>query len=306
MILHDLCLARNWEHDADFARVLDSACAARGLTLLDVSAQNLDDVLTRLARREAGFRVFLDRASETDPAYLPLVGIAKSLGARRLNPRELADRAYDKAAMHRVLREAGLHTPATLILPPYCAQPTLPAPDLTPLGGRFAVKPALGGGGEGVVTEISAFEQVLIERQQFPGQHYLLQAHITPKILDNLPAWFRVIYCLGEIYPSFWDTSTHVYTRVTPEQETRFGLGNLREVTERIARICCLDLFSSEIALAEDGRFLIVDYVNDPIDLRLQSRAKDGIPDFIVEDVAARIAATATKNQVSREAPLWG
>jgi len=42
-----------------------------------------------------------------------------------------------------------------------------------------------------------------------------------------------------------------------------------------------------------------VDYVNDPIDLRLQSRAVDGVPDFIVEDVAARIAATAIKNQVS-------
>lgn len=299
MRIHDLCLARNWEHDAGFARLLDSACAARGLTLLDVNPRTLGESLPLLARREGGFRVFLDRASEADPAYLPLVGIAKSLGARRLNPRELADRAYDKAAMHRVLCEAGLHTPATLILPPYCAQPTLPAPDLTPLGGRFAVKPALGGGGDGVATEISAFEQVLIERQQFPGQHYLLQAHVTPKALDGLPAWFRVIYCLGKIYPSFWDTTTHVYTRVTPGQETRFGLGNLREVTERIARICCLDLFSSEIALTEEGRFLVVDYVNDPIDLRLQSRAVDGVPDFIVEDVAARIAATAIKNQVS-------
>jgi hypothetical protein len=46
----------------------------------------------------------------------------------------------------------------------------------------------------------------------------------------------------------------------------------------------------------EDNRLLIVDYVNDPIDLRLQSRALDGVPDFIVEDIAARIADETTKN----------
>ncbi|MCC7511318.1 MAG: hypothetical protein IT296_01585, partial [Anaerolineae bacterium] len=39
---------------------------------------------------------------------------------------------------------------------------------------------------------------------------------------------------------------------------------------------------------------LVVDYVNDPIDLRLQSRAADGVPDFIVERIAARIADELT------------
>jgi hypothetical protein len=289
----DLCLASNWEYDTDFIRILDSACIARGLTLLTVTPRTLADALTLLATPGAGFRVLLDRASEADPAYLPLVDFAKSLGARRLNPRELADRAYDKAAMHHVLREAGLQTPSTLILPSFREQPDLPALDITPLNGCFAVKPALGGGGEGVVTEVCTLDQVLIERQKFPEQQYLLQAHVTPKMLDGLPAWFRVIYCLGEIYFSFWDTTTHIYTRVSPEQEIRFGLGSLREVTERIARICCLELFSTEVALTEAGQFLVVDYVNDPIDLRLHSRAKDGVPDAIVENIAARIAEAA-------------
>jgi hypothetical protein len=48
-------------------------------------------------------------------------------------------------------------------------------------------------------------------------------------------------------------------------------------------------LFSTEIAITSDGRFVIVDYVNDPIDLRLQSKASDGVPDDIVEDIAARL-----------------
>jgi hypothetical protein len=294
---YDLCLTWNWEHDADFLRVLDEACAARGLTLLNVNARNLGESLPLIARREAGFRVFLDRASEADPAYLPLVDIAKSIGARRLNPRELADRAYDKAAMHHAFLDDGIPTPQTVILPAFHAQPNPPCIDLASFGRQFTVKPALGGGGEGVIMQISTIDQVQAARTQFPEQQYLLQSHVTPKIVDGLPAWFRVIYCLGEIYSSFWDTTTHIYTRLTPEQETRFGLGSLREVTKRIACLCRLDLFSSEIAVMEDDRLVVVDYVNDPIDLRLQSRALDGVPDFIVEDIAAKIAETATESE---------
>jgi hypothetical protein len=294
--VHDLCLAWNWEHDIDFVRLLDAACVARGSTLLDISAHNLNETLSLLAEREAGFRVLLDRASEADPAYLPLVEVARSLGARRLNLRELADRAYDKAAMHYAFLEEGIPTPQTVILPSYFDQPNLPTLDLTPLGGRFAVKPALGGGGDGVFLEVSSFEQVLVARTQFPEQQYLLQEHITPKSVDGLPAWFRVLYCLGQIHPCFWDVKTHIYTPLSAQAEIRLGLTPLRQVTERIARICRLDLFSSEIAWMEDNRLLIVDYVNDPIDLRLQSRALDGVPDFIVEDIAARIADETTKN----------
>ncbi|MCE7905258.1 MAG: hypothetical protein DYG87_05630 [Anaerolineae bacterium CFX3] len=318
MRLYDLCLAWNWEHDADFVRILDSACAARGRTLLDVSARNLRELLPLLSERSAGFRLFLDRASEADSSYLPLVDAAKLLGARRLNPRELADRAYDKAAMHAAFLAGGIPVPQTVILPPFSAQPDLPPIDLSPFNGRFAVKPALGGGGEGVVVEISTPEQIQSARRGFPDQQYLLQEHVTPKIVDGLPAWFRVIYCLGEVFVNFWDTTTHVYTPVhvgavlgdCPAEGGAMGgqvgavlgdcpaegdaVGGLCGIARQIASICRLDLFSTEIAWTEDDRLLVVDYVNDPIDLRLQSRAADGVPDFIVERIAARIADELT------------
>lgn len=325
MHLFDLCLAWNWEHDSDFVRILDSACAARGLTLLNASAEKLDSVLSRLAGREAGFRVLLDRASEANSAYLPLVEIARSLGARRLNPRELADRAYDKALIHHAFLDDGVPTPRTFILPAYFSQPELPSLDLHFLGEHFTVKPALGGGGDGVVMEISTLEQIQSARQQFPEQQYLLQEHVTPKIVDGLPAWFRVIYCLEEIFITFWDTTTHVYTLVDaveavlrdsptlPDHPAEGGdvgppqlpvgavlrnspnlhdspiIESLHEVTRRIACICRLDIFSTEICLTGDDRLLVVDYVNDPIDLRLQSHAVDGVPDKVVERIAARI-----------------
>jgi hypothetical protein len=64
---YDLCLAWNWEFDADFARLLETACARQGLTLLQVTTTNLDTILASLRNREIRFRAFLDRASESDP-----------------------------------------------------------------------------------------------------------------------------------------------------------------------------------------------------------------------------------------------
>jgi hypothetical protein len=34
---------------------------------------------------------------------------------------------------------------------------------------------------------------------------------------------------------------------------------------------------------------VVIDYVNDQPDLRLHSKAMDGVPDHIVQDVAARL-----------------
>jgi hypothetical protein len=57
-----------------------------------------------------------------------------------------------------------------------------------------------------------------------------------------------------------------------------------------IARISELELLSTEIALTPEGLFVVVDYVNDQIDLRLQSKANDGVPDYIVHTIAERLA----------------
>ena len=85
----------------------------------------------------------------------------------------------------------------------------------------------------------------------------------------------------GETHPCWWNTETHIYKPVTAEDEAQFGLNRLRDVTKRIASICKLDWFSTEIALADE--FVVVDYVNDEIDTRVQSQALDGVPDGVYE-----------------------
>jgi len=180
------------------------------------------------------------------------------------------------------------------LLAPFLEQPVIPQIDLSPLGENFVIKPSNGGGGEGVIVGASSVEEILHARMEFPEQKYLVQAHVTPQIIEESPAWFRVFYANGETYPCWWDTDTHIYTMVTAEEESQHRLGRLRDVTKRIASICKLDWFSTEIALTDE--FVVIDYVNDEIDTRVQSQAMDGVPDEIMNSIAVQLVKIAREN----------
>lgn len=303
MPTYDVCLAWSWEYDDDFVALLRDACFRHGLTLYEVTPNTLCDALAHIAAGELTFFAFFDRASDGDPAFLPLVEWATAHVPRLLNPFATARRAWDKATMHLEFITAGLYTPHTIILPPYQEQANLLPPDLAPLGGRFSIKPAHGGGGAGVVNRAQAWIQVTAARQKFPADKYLLQEWITPATMGGRRAWFRVIHCCGRTFPCWWDDQTHVYTPVTQGEELLYNLGRLREMAAIIARVCGLQLFSTEIAWAADGRLLSVDYVNDPLDLRLQSKTIEGVPDVIVAALADCIAEWVAEQTRPRVRP---
>ncbi len=296
---YDLCLAWNWEYDRDFVHLLEAACIKNGLTFFSVTPENLESTLAGLSSGELTFAAFFDRVSESDSRFQPLVDQQRQSQVFRINPQELTLWSADKATMHLEFVSRKVDTPYTILLPPCDQQPDLPPLDLSPLGGRFAIKPASLGGGEGVVLDATSLEQVLTVRWQHPHEKYLLQAHVTPQTLEGRPAWFRVLVCDGAVYPCWWDQLTHIYTPVQAEQHFRFELRSLYEIARRIAGICHLHLFSTEIALSAEDRFLVVDYVNDPVDLRLQSRAMDGVPDTFVASIAGRLARLVAAHRFS-------
>jgi hypothetical protein len=289
METYDLCLTWNWEYDADFVKLLNFACRSHGLSLLEITPENLLHRMQPILKKEIVFQIFFDRASDADMRFIPVVQWACNHVLHHINFHKLACRAWNKVAMHQVI-SASMNTPLTIILPSYDEQPLLPDIDLSSLGESFTIKPAYGGGGDGVINEATTLSQVVIARQESPTQRYLLQARVIPARLGSRMAWFRVIYCAGKVYPCWWDNDTHIYNHVTSSEETCYNLGSLRGMTSSIAAVCGLTLFSTEIAITSDGGFVIVDYVNDPIDLRLQSKAFDGVPDDIVEDITECLA----------------
>lgn len=286
----DLAFAWTWEHDTAFVSFLEAACQRRRVSIYQIRPDNLEFVMDALEANELGFLCFFDRASDADPAFLLLVAWAASHIPHRFNDFPFARRAWDKVNMHTAFLAAGLHTPYTIILPPFVCAPALPEPDLSPLGETFVIKPAHGGGGVGVLTEAHTWVEVLAARTLFPEDAYLVQTQVTPLLLEGQPAWFRVIYVVDTAHLCWWNHRTHIYREVTADEEQRFGLGPLRDMAEVIARICQLELFSTEIACTQDGHFLVMDYVNDPIDLRPQSLAVEGVPDSLVAQIAARVA----------------
>jgi hypothetical protein len=295
----DLGLAWNWEYDADFVQILEAMCREHDLSLLQITPGNLQPVLELLRNDGVAFTSFFDRASEDDHRFMPVVDWARDRCAFRINPYERAHRTWDKAAMHPKISRA-VPTPQTIILRPYNEKPNLPKIDLTPLGSTFTIKPAHGSGGKGVIHVATSIDQVPPARQEFPNDKYLLQAQVVPVRLGGRAAWFRVIYAAGEVYPNWWPTDTHVYAPVTDAEVDYYHLGPLRDMVRAIASICKLDLFSTEIALTEEQEFRVVDYANDTIDLRLQSKIPEGVPDDVVHYVAASLAALVKRRRRRR------
>jgi hypothetical protein len=280
------CIAWNWEHDAGFIRYLEKAATGANSSLFQVTPQNLELQYHKIIQGEVSLIGFLDRASDSDMSFNCLSSWARQNVPVYFNHPLAAARANDKAEMHYALINAGLQTPYSIVIPPFEKQPDLPPLDLAPLGSRFAIKPAHGGGSEGVIMEARDLTHIVDARRQFPMDSYLLQATICPVILESKPAWFRILYCCGLVFASWWHPTSHLYTIVSEEQIEQYHLVELERITRIISNYIALDLFSTEIALTEEGRFVVVDYINDPIDLRLQSDACDGVPDIIVQAIA--------------------
>jgi len=294
----NFCLPWYWEYDVDFVHFVEEACHEQGLSIYQVTPDNLLEFITALYKGEVSFDTLLDR-SQGDDRFLPINNWAKENNKRRINPPELSKWSEDKATMHLELISAGIYTPHTILLPPFLEQPAIPELelDLTLLGNQFVIKPSNGGGGEGVVMGASSLDQILRARMEFPRQKYLLQANITPRTIQGRPAWFRVYYSNGKVYPCWWHPLTHVFAIVTPSEEHRYELGPLYDITQRIASICKLDWFTTEIALTHEN-FVVVDYVNDQIDTRIQSKAVDGAPDEVIRNVAKGLVKIAKNNSV--------
>lgn len=290
---YDLCLPWYWEYDIDFVNMVERACNEQGLAFWPITPQTLLDSITALYEGRTSFRTILDR-SQYDLRFEPIHIWARdpSHHVRRINPLEASTWSEDKTTMHLELISAGIHTPHTILLPSFIDQPLLGELDLEPVGPQFVIKPSHGGGSEGVILGASSFDQILRARMDFPNQKYLVQATVTPRTIHGHPAWFRVFYAGGRTFPCWWHPFTHVFSNVTATEENRHELTPLHDITQRIASICGLDWFSTEIALTHD-EFIVVDYVNDGIDTRVQSKAVDGVPDPVVDGIARQLVLIA-------------
>jgi hypothetical protein len=284
----DLVIAWDWEFDHELVLLLKGACATHGLRVLDITVYDLKELLDRILSGKLHINVLLDRASDANLAFMPLQKWALEKGVRVINPYKVSEWAMNKATIHPKLIEAGLYVPNTVILPSYQEKYALEqwyVDEIAKLPRPFVIKPAKGGGGEGVVKSAWTYEQVLWHRQEYAGDLYLVQEKIYPKYRYGWRCWFRAYYIFGNIEISWWDDEILRYRTVSAHDRTDLALWKMEDIMRAIAGISKMDFFSSEIVITQDDRFVVIDYVNDQVDMRPRSRHYDGVPDDIIRKV---------------------
>jgi hypothetical protein len=300
----DLAIAADWEFDADFVRLVGEAAVREGLTTRAIWPADLGETVRRLAVGEMDIRFLLDRASATSPEFLGLQDFLRGRGRDVLDPVEKLRWASDKATMHLEFIAGGLMTPNTIILPSFASRDDLgiTEADLVPLGTPFVIKPAnTTGGSLGVVKEARTIEAVAAARRTYPMDKYLLQERILPREEDGKRFWFRGFFILGLVQCAWWDDRTHIYSEITSDDVDKYGLHALYPIVRRIASVSKLRFFSTEIVRDETDRSIVIDYVNESCDMRLQSGHVDGVPDALVAAVASRIASFARDRFAPRD-----
>lgn len=289
----DLALASDWEYDGDFFSLIADEARLLGLSTVVISPANLADAGRAFRDGALDFRILFDRAASAAAEFAELQNLARGRDRLVLDPMENLRWASDKATMHLEFLSAGLLAPHTLILPPFrtSPEPRVSADDLAPLGRPFYIKPAnTTGGSLGVIHDAETLADVDRARRTYPDDKYLLQELVAPRERDGRRFWFRGFWSYGLIQVAWWDDQTHLYAPLTDGDIAAYGLEPLFDIVRRIAEVCRLGFFSTEVALDGRGRFVVVDYVNEACDMRLQSRHADGVPDTIVRNVARRLA----------------
>jgi hypothetical protein len=294
--VHDLVVTYDWEYDRDFVRLVEEAGRARGLATHVVPPAEAGRTLEAFRSGAMDFRVLLDRASGSSPDFIALQALAAERGRDVVERLDKLRWASDKATMHLEFLTAGLEIPHTVILPAYAAEPDVAlTPELlAPLGVPFVIKPAnTTGGSVGVVADAAGPDDVLAARRTHPGDKYLLQEKVVPETREGRRFWLRGFYVFGEVHLTWWDDRTHLYAELGPGEAAALGLAPVYAIVRAIARISRLRFFSTEVAREAGGRIVVVDYVNEICDMRLQSAHPDGVPDAVVARIAGRLAAHA-------------
>ncbi|GAB4366325.1 MAG: hypothetical protein Kow0042_06160 [Calditrichia bacterium] len=285
-------IASDWEYDRDFIDIVEEKARHLNLSTYVIWPYNLEETIRLIEEKKLSFGFLFDRASDTSPEFQALQKRLRKQNVKLLDSWEQLRWTSDKATMHLEFLNRGLHTPYTIILPPFDSHEKilLSLEDLSHLGRPFIIKPAnTTGGGIGVVDGAETLQDVLNARQEFQQDKYLLQEKVIPLEKDDRRFWFRGFYSCGVAQCAWWNDLTHLYTRLSLEEIGKYHLQALFEIVRTIAEISRLNFFSTEIALNQSGQFVIVDYVNEVCDMRLQSRHFDGVPDSIVHTIAESI-----------------
>lgn len=298
--VYDLVMTHKLDADDFFIHRVQRHCAERRLNFFLIEPLWVHEFFERLERGAVWARVLLNMHSEhhlPDEVFHRLIWLAQARNVQVIDPPEIALAAFDKARLHARLVEAGLEVPASVIVPAAAAASfRLTDDERARLGTPFVIKPALGYGRRGLILEAASEAELARSRAAWPQGDSILQRRIQPRSLGGQPAYFRVYHVFGSTWLCWWNCYTDTYRAVTTEEEQALQLAPMRDIVRRLAALTGMRFFSSEISLTEEGRFVLIDYVNDQCHLLSQGAdPRIGVPDDIVAAIAQRLVEGAAE-----------
>jgi hypothetical protein len=321
---------------AAFNAWLAEAAAERGLSCALLHEGVVEEAICRLDEGQLTIGLHLDYFAlwnVFDDPYARLSQAVQDANGEPINLPCCSRLFTDKSVMHLELVHRGLGVPETLVIRPWTADRPLRADEHSQLhldeaDARVYIKPANGFGCRGVVRAdhvdaASLARAIRLARDHDRRDAYLVQREIVcSRLTDDQgverPAYWRVLYCLGELIPFWWckgepEHGRPSYRRVTTAEIRRHQLQPVLAYVRELAEITRLQWFSTELCLSEgsqqsryrvrggDSRLrpvVAIDYVNDQCDVDVQSRWLGAPPDDVIRHVAERFveAARAKRN----------
>jgi len=284
----DLGIVWDSEFDNEFVNDLNERALKEGIKPYLIHAYNFFSSLKDITDGQLTFRYFFDRSSDDSSTFGGLADFLKKKDIHFINHPDNVKNSIDKSKIHSLFISYGLPIPKTVFIKPKEEKQALEA-KIQHLSVPCVFKSAFGSCSEGTVLTINSLDGALRLMEQEKDKSYFAQEQVSPINLENKPAWFKVLYCLGEIVACRWHPAAKEYEALTSKQIYSLGLHEVWPIVKKIRQACELDFFSTDIAMKEKEKFLVVDYVNDRPDMRKKSKFKDGLPDEMVDKIIGNI-----------------
>jgi len=292
--IYDLVMTHKLDTDDYFIHCIERLCAEARLNFFLIEPTWVEQFFAYLQQGKVWPRALLNMHSEHhEPGdiFHRLVGLAAEMKTQVIDPPERAQAAFDKARLHPRLVEQGLPVPWTVLVPNVPPQGwQLTQAERASLGTPFIIKPAMGYGRRGLVMDATSEADLSRSQSGWPDQTYLFQNRVRPRERQGEPVYFRAFYVFGQVYVAWWNCYNDHYRLPTESERKELALGEVEELARRLAGLTQMQFFSTEIAQTEEGRFVIIDYVNDQCHLLSQSaHPQMGVPDELIADIARQI-----------------
>ena len=284
MEIFDLGIAWDNESDNEFVNDLNARALKVGVRPYLIHAYNFFSSLKNITEGELTFRCFLDRFSDDTSTFGGLADFLKQKDINFINHPDNVKNSIDKSKIHSMFVSYGLPIPKTVFIKPQEEKQVLEA-KIQHISVPCVVKSAFSSCSEDTALAINSLVDALRLMGEEEDKSYFAQEQVASINLENKPAWFKVLYCFGEIILCRWHPMTGEREMLSLRQIYRLGLHEIWPITKKVKQACKLDFFSTDIVMKEKGKFLVVDYVNDRPDMRKKSKFKDALPDEIVDKV---------------------